>query len=259
MFLGFAETLEGDLDIDGCDVEPLRQACRRGDDQARPVPFDQALARESPKNERHGFTCRSHELTQQAVARGAQHDTAVIFRKRAAGRHANERSHQALFHAEGGQFAESIEQHGAFRHHLLKERQRMLWLLANERAELRGAEEEGFALLVGAGVRGIAGSDSQTFRAERLSRHGDPRNEPATCADAAAEDDATSSNDEYAVGRGAALINCESRGPSGTSCIRRQRVSFCVSESSESRRYRFSHTTLASRDSALGLQCPGRS
>ena len=120
---------------------------------------------------------------------------------------------ETLLDAQGRQLAQFVQKGRSLRHKLVHERQRVLRLLSNERAEAHGAQKERFTFLVGASVGRIARVLRQAFGAERLSGRRDPRYEPSSGANSTPQHDASACHDEHTIRHRTALIDRETRRP----------------------------------------------
>jgi hypothetical protein len=171
---------------------------------------------------------------------------------------------EALFDAEGGQLAELVEQSGALGHELIHERERMLRLLAEQRAKTDRAEKQRFAFFVGLGVGSVTGILGEPLGTEGFSRRSDPWHEAASRAYAAAQHDPSARHDEDPVGHRATLIDRESGRPGRTRSVRHQCLALGFSQPRESQthlRHRHPHIADLRREFAMSgpdLTCDAR-
>src|SRR6185436_7959588 len=115
---------------------------------------------------------------------------------------------------------------GAFRHDLRQQWDCLRRPFSHERAELRAAEKHGLRLLRRIRISDVGATGRQTLAAKRLPNCCDDRNEPTADFDLVAKEDVAIENDEYAVRRGATLIELEAGGPDGFRSVRADRCDF---------------------------------
>ena len=150
---------------------------------------------------------------------------------------------ESLLDAQRRELAQFVQKGRSLRHELVHERQSVLRLLADERAEARGAQKERFTFIVGSRVGGIARVLRQAFGAERLAGRRDPRNESAAARTLLRNTTRPRVTTNTPSATRTALIDRETRRPRCACRICSERLSLGVSQSREPQ-YSFSPTTI---------------
>ena len=194
-------------------IESLEQPLRRGHEQRASRALDQTLACEPTEHERHRLARGAHQLAQQAVARATELDRAVLREEALVRGEPTERGDQPLLDRKRRELAQLLQQRGPLRHDLAEQCERAIGLLAHERAEVRGAEEQRLRLLVGARVGRVLAVRRQPFGAKRFTGCRHPGDEPPPRAHAASQHHASPHDDEHPVCVRAPLIDLKTSGP----------------------------------------------